>query len=216
MSKRPIPLNEKEPGDAQHERDALSSKRLAPLRALLLNADMNPVRYCPLSTVPWTKVMWWIIKGEQTGIRRINVIDVYPGVYVNGPTRKIELPSVVAHTQYVKPSETPPLTRFNIFLRDDFTCQYSGVKLPESQLTLDHVMPASRGGRSSWDNLVACSTQINTMKANRTPKEAGLKLLRAPYQPNARELNEKGRKHPPKFLHESWSDYLYFDSEIED
>lgn len=202
--------------DREFESIAKSIPRLANLRALLLNADMQPMWYYPLSTVAWPKLMFWIVKGEQTGIPRINVIDTYEGVYVNSGTRKIALPSVVSHVKMVDRKERAPLTRFNIYLRDNFTCQYTGKKLPPDELNLDHVIPRSKGGDSSWTNLVACWKELNQVKADRTPKEAGLKLIRNPAEPSPYQLYQYGRAFPPQFLHESWSDYLFWDTELDE
>lgn len=74
-------------------------------------------------------------------------------------------------------------TRANIMARDDYTCQYCENTPNKKDLNLDHVIPSSRGGSSDWDNLVTSCRRCNTFKANRTPNEAGMKLLRAPFKP---------------------------------
>ncbi len=74
-------------------------------------------------------------------------------------------------------------TRNNIFERDDRTCQYCGKKLSADRLTLDHVVPRSRGGRSTWGNLAAACMSCNDRKGDRLPEEAGMKLLRRPRKP---------------------------------
>ena len=78
------------------------------------------------------------------------------------------------------PQQTRALSRKNILLRDRNTCQFCGRVFPAAELTLDHVVPRSRGGRSSWENLVACCYQCNNRKGDRTPEEAGIKLVRRP------------------------------------
>ena len=112
-------------------------------------------------------------------------------------------------------SEKAAFNRANIYLRDDYTCQYTGIKYPPSELTLDHVHPQSRGGKSNWTNMVACHKDVNFKKADRTPKEAGLRLLREPYAPSAWELRDRGRSYPSAFGHESWADYVYYNIELE-
>lgn len=202
--------------DKFFEEAARASPLLNKHRTLVLNADYQPLSYCPLSTAPWTQIFFWLAKGDARvkdgGKPIINVLDVYEDIMVNG---KYPLPSVVAHTEMVPLPVMVPFTRFNVFLRDDFTCQYTGQKLPASQLTFDHVMPQSRGGKTSWDNIVACAQDVNEMKGDKTPKEAKLHLRRPPYQPSAYELREKGKRYPPRFLHDSWRDYLYWDTELE-
>ena len=79
--------------------------------------------------------------------------------------------------------------RENVFIRDGYTCQYSGKRCRAADLTLDHVIPRERGGRTSWENIVTCRRDINSLKANRLPHEAGLKLLRKPVKPKWRPFS---------------------------
>lgn len=195
--------------------EAALHPKLAKLPSLQLNADMRPIWHHPLSTINWADVIWLIAKGELTGIPRINVIDVYPDVFVNTGTRRYPLPSVVSHRQIIPWPKKVPLTRFNLLLRDNFTCQYTGVKLPNSMLNIDHVIPKSQGGTSSWDNVVASDKRINTLKDNKTPKQAGLRLLRAPREPSVHKLYDMGRAYPPSFMHRSWSPFLTWKVPVE-
>ena len=103
-------------------------------------------------------------------------------------------------------------TRFNLFLRDEFTCQYCGAK---DHLTFDHVVPRSRGGRTTWENVVAACGPCNLHKGSRTLKQAGLNLRRKPVRPTPEQLQNVGRKFPPNHLHDSWMDYLYWDAELD-
>ena len=189
------------------EAQANSIPRLAKLRTLELNADYNPLSYFPLSLIPWTQVMFLLIKGQQTGIPRINVVDYYDE-YVYATHTRIQLPSVVSHITFRKRDDKISCTPNNILLRDDFTCQYSGIRYPASQLNMDHVIPKSKGGPFTWDNIVAAHYKINEAKGNRTPAEAGLRLIRKPYAPSVYELRDKGRKYPPAYIHESWKPFL--------
>lgn len=183
-------------------------------KTLVLNADFQPLKYFPLSLMSWKPVMEWIAKGIITGIPRINVISEYDDAWISTPNRRFYVPSVVAHLEYIPPPKKVAMTKFNVFLRDDFTCQYSGDKCDPEDLTWDHVVPRDYGGRTTWGNIATSSRRMNEMKANRTPKEAGLHLLNKPYRPSHFELLEKGRKYPPKYLHESWVDYLYWSTPI--
>ena len=81
----------------------------------------------------------------------------------------MKLPSVVSLKTYVKPSTNPAFTRFNVFLRDRFSCQYCGAR---DDLTFDHLLPRSRGGHTTWDNVVAACSPCNLRKGNLTPAEA--------------------------------------------
>ncbi len=124
----------------------------------------------------------------------------------------MKLPSVVVLRDYVKPARYPAFTRFNLFLRDEFACQYCGSK---GEMTFDHVLPRSRGGRTVWENVVAACGRCNLRKANLTVRQAGMTLNRLPQRPTSSELQNKGRKFPPNHLHDSWMDFLYWDAELE-
>jgi len=112
----------------------------------------------------------------------------------------------------VKPSRSPAFTRFNVFLRDSFECQYCGS--PED-LTFDHVIPRSKGGVTSWENVVAACSPCNLRKGNKLPRQAKMWPAHDPFMPSIEDLHRNGRKFPPNFLHESWMDYLYWDSVLE-
>ena len=128
----------------------------------------------------------------------------------------ILVPSVVRLLRFDRVKHpTVRLSRRNIYLRDNHTCQYTGVKLPANRLNLDHVVPASRGGRTCWENLVCCSIEINSIKGNRTPQEAGLSLIRKPRRPGAGDMLFSSARSP----HDSWKrfvDAAYWNTELHD
>jgi 5-methylcytosine-specific restriction endonuclease McrA len=100
---------------------------------------------------------------------------------VHSTSKAVPVPSVIRLLSYRHiPQQSRALSRKNILLRDRNTCQFCGNSFPAAELTLDHVLPRSRGGRSSWENLVACCYACNNQKGDRTPEEAGLKLQRRP------------------------------------
>jgi 5-methylcytosine-specific restriction endonuclease McrA len=173
--------------------------------ALVLNADYRPLSYYPLSLWPWQEVI------KAVFLDRVDVISNYDHV-VRSPSFEMQLPSVVALKSYVAQDRPPAFTRFNLFLRDGFACQYCGS--PED-LTFDHVIPRSRGGRTSWENIVTACAPCNLSKGGRTPKEAQMTALRPIGRPTMHELQQQGRRFPPGHLHESWLDYLYWDIELE-
>lgn len=175
---------------------------------LVLNADFRPLSYFPLSIWPWQDAV------KATLLGRVNTVAEYDRV-IHSPSMEMALPSVVSLKDYIKPADRPAFTRFNVFLRDKFTCQYSGQRLPAHDLTFDHVIPRSRGGRTCWENVVTASGEYNLRKGNRTPEQAGLRLRHPPRRPNTWELLENGRSFPPNYLHESWRDYLYWDTELD-
>jgi len=176
--------------------------------ALVLNADFRPLSYFPLSLWLWQDAV------KAVFLRRVNVISEYDRL-VRSPSHEMRLPSVIALKQYIPIVCRPAFTRFNVFLRDRFTCQYCGGEFPTERLTFDHVVPRVRGGRTEWTNVVTACEPCNLRKGHRVPKESGIYPVRAPHEPRPFELQENGRAFPPNFLHESWRDFLYWDTELD-
>lgn len=176
--------------------------------ALVLNADFRPLSYYPLSLWSWQDTV------KAVFLDRVNIVAFYDRV-VHSPSREMKLPSVIALKDYVQADRHPAFTRFNVFLRDHFTCQYCLHRHSTQELTFDHLKPRARGGRTTWDNVVTACSGCNLRKGSKLPHECGMWPQTPPYQPSAFELQEQGRAFPPNFLHESWRDYLYWDSELE-
>ncbi|MCW5724033.1 MAG: HNH endonuclease [Maricaulaceae bacterium] len=174
---------------------------------LVLNADYQPLSYWPLSTWPWQEAI------KNVFLDRVDVVSHYRET-VRSPSVEMALPSVVALRDYVQQNRTPAFTRYNVWLRDGFACVYCGAGRVHD-LTFDHVIPRSRGGGTTWENIVAACAPCNLKKGGRAPREAGLSLIREPYRPTMHQLQAQGRRFPPKYLHESWLDYLYWDVELE-
>ena len=82
-------------------------------------------------------------------------------------------------------------------------------------MTLDHVIPKSKGGKTRWENVVASCSKCNLKKSNLLLSQVNMKLIKKPYQPTNHQLQFIGKKFPPNYLHESWRDYLYWDTELE-
>jgi 5-methylcytosine-specific restriction endonuclease McrA len=103
---------------------------------------------------------------------------------IRSPSIRIGAPEVILLARYDRvPCHEAPFTRRNLFLRDDFTCQYCGRRCTSDHLSVDHILPRSRGGMTSWENCVLACVGCNARKADRTLKEAGLHLLRTPVRP---------------------------------
>lgn len=174
--------------------------------ALVLNADFRPLSYYPLSLWSWQEAV------KSVFLDRVNIIQTYDQ-QVHSPSLNMNLPSVVALKNYVSPARYPAFTRFNLFLRDKFSCQYCG---DGNDLTFDHVIPRSKGGLTRWDNVVAACAPCNLRKSNMMPQVAGMIPMQKPFRPTVFHLHKNGRLFPPNHLHESWLDYLYWDSELEE
>ena len=173
--------------------------------ALVLNADYRPLSYYPLSLWCWQDAV------KAAYMDRVDIVAEYDH-YVHSPTIRFRIPSVVVLKDYVKPQKRVAFTRFNLFLRDHFSCQYCGSK---GDLTFDHVVPRASGGVTSWQNVVAACSPCNLKKGSKSLKRAGMSLSRKPRCPEAEELRNAGRNFQPNYLHESWMDFLYWDSELE-
>ncbi|MEM8773640.1 MAG: HNH endonuclease [Pseudomonadota bacterium] len=173
--------------------------------ALVLNADYRPLSYYPLSLWTWQDAI------KAVYLERVQIVAEYEST-VRSPSMEIRIPSVIVLRDYVKPQKRVAFTRFNLFLRDEFSCQYCGAK---GDLTFDHVVPRSRGGITSWENVVAACGPCNLRKGSKSLQRSGMRLRRPPCAPEAERLRNLGRKFPPNHLHESWMDFLYWDAELE-
>jgi 5-methylcytosine-specific restriction endonuclease McrA len=112
---------------------------------------------------------------------------------IQTPRRAIAIPRVIQLLHYDRvPRREVRFTRRNIFFRDRNRCQYCGRIHPQRQLNLDHVVPLSRGGTSTWDNVVCACVACNSRKGNRTPREAGMTLVRAPKRPAGHPILRSG------------------------
>ena len=173
--------------------------------ALVLNADYRPLSYYPLSLWPWQDAM------KAVFMDRVTIVAEYDAV-VRSQKQEFRIPSVVVLKDYVRPQKRVAFTRFNLFLRDEFCCQYCTSK---GDLTFDHVVPRSRGGVTSWENVVAACSPCNLRKGANTLKQSGMQLSKPPRMPSAEEMQAHGRRFPPNHLHGSWMDYLYWDAELD-
>ena len=181
------------------------SRALESCPALVLNADYTPLSYYPLSLWPWQTAI------KAVFLERVDIVASYERC-VHSPNLDMQIPSVIALRQYVKPSEFPAFTRFNLFLRDRFACQYCGC---EKDLTFDHVIPRRLGGRTTWENIITACAPCNMRKGGRTPVQAKMHPHVRPIRPTSWQLHQHGKAFPPGYLHETWRDWLYWDIELE-
>ena len=173
--------------------------------ALVLNADYRPLSYYPLSIWCWQDSI------KSVFLDRVSIVSYYDRV-IRSPSFSMKLPSVIALKSFVKPQSNPNFTRFNVFLRDKFTCQYCG---SNKELTFDHLLPRSKGGKTNWDNVVTACSSCNVQKGGRLFENSGMVLAQRPYRPSTEDLHKNGKNFPPDYLHKSWMDYLYWDVELE-
>lgn len=160
-------------------------------RVLILNADYSPIM---VSSVQRAFILMYLKKTEL--VERAN------GYKIRSVSAQFPMPAVIKLNNYVNvPYKKVALTRQNIFKRDDFQCQYCERK---DQLTLDHVVPKARGGKSTWENLITACNRCNAHKGDQTPKDAGMPLINQPFRPtyNSFIKNSSG------FVCDEWLPYL--------
>ena len=166
-------------------------------RVLVLNASYEPINVCTVR-----RALVLILKGvarAEEGSDRV----------VHSPSVRMPEPSVIRLLEYIHiPYERTSLSRKNVLLRDHNTCQYCARASSPHELTLDHVVPRSRGGSSGWENLVACCRACNNRKGDRTPEEARMRLIRRPQSfsshVNRQIIRYLGRSD------EAWRKYLFY------
>ena len=147
--------------------------------ALVLNADFRPLSYFPLSIWSWQDAV------KAVFLDRVSVLSEYE-TEVHSPRLCMRLPSVIALKEYIPSARRPAFTRFNVFLRDSFECQYCGQPRPTQDLTFDHVIPRSRGGRTTWDNVITACGPCNLRKGSRLPRECNMLPRQEPRQLSCR------------------------------
>lgn len=136
-------------------------------------------------------------------------VEVPSGKFLQTVRMKIQIPSVIRLLVYRRvPRHNRAVSRKSILMRDRLTCQYCRQPFAAKSLTLDHVLPRSRGGGNSWVNLVACCFRCNNLKSDRTPEEAGMKLMHKPAP-----IGIHGKHRLMMGAEDSaWADYLYLEN----
>ena len=171
-------------------------------QVLLLN-----ITYAPLRIINWKRAITLLTLGK------VEVLEQYDRE-IHSVSFSIRLPSVVRLLRFVKKPKFPvKFSRQNIYIRDNYRCQYCGRELPPDKLTWDHVIPKARGGKTEWENIVTCCMDCNRNKGGKMPAEASMKLIGKPCIPEWLPVIKitLGLRVMPK----SWRDYLYWNIELE-
>ena len=193
---------------------------------LVLNKGFNAIQISD-----WQKAMSLLYQGHAEAVDENYVtydfdswaeiskaMAVNPSGFVHTPTLRLAIPSVIRLTRYEKlPSSEVKFTRRNIYDHYDYTCCYCGKEHGSKNLNLDHVVPRSRGGKTTWDNIVLSCIDCNRVKADRTPREAGMKMLVSPSRPRWKGATHMLLKSPIK-IRVSWQRFIdkaYWDVELE-
>jgi 5-methylcytosine-specific restriction endonuclease McrA len=168
------------------------------MTTLVLNADAQPVSLLPLSTVDWQEAIRYLV------LDKVTVMSWYDDWVVRSANWSTRVPAVIMLKEYQKPKNAARLNKRNVFLRDQYTCQYCGTEVTDESATLDHVLPSSKGGRSTWANLSTACKPCNYLKANHTK----MKPKSMPYKPDYWELAEKRKRRGYHINHSSWEYFL--------
>ena len=183
-----------------HQSPAATSRRWP---VLLLNADRQSISFFPNCLIHWQEAI------KAFYLERVDIVATYNDV-VRSPSSILRVPSVVALTEPTNFAAQPNFNSFNLRLRDGFTCQYCGTVASKRSriLTEDHVFPKSRGGDLSWLNAVTACQPCNGKKADRTPEEADMPLLQAPFVPTNEHMTISAIRSGIMPLHPTWHRFL--------
>jgi len=165
---------------------------------LLLNVDAQPVSLLPLSAIRWKEAIVYL------WLDKVTVLEWYDDWVVRSETWETRVPAIVMLKQMAKRRQNPRFSKYNVFLRDQMTCQYCLEQFGRDSLTMDHVVPISRGGKTTWGNIVTACGPCNSRKGNSLaplPK-------RAPYKPDYWDLAMKKKALDIEVRHPAWRDFI--------
>jgi 5-methylcytosine-specific restriction endonuclease McrA len=167
-------------------------------QVLLLNADAQPVSYLPLSAIQWQEAITYL------WLDKVTVLEWYDDWMVRSDRWETRVPAVIMLKEMYRRRRQPRFSKHNLMIRDLYTCQYCNTPYSKSNLTLDHVLPLSKGGKTSWTNIVAACGPCNSRKGNKT----NMKPRRTPYAPSYYELVANRKQLEMHIAHPSWTAYL--------
>lgn len=165
---------------------------------LLLNADAQPISYLPLSTIHWKEAVLYMFHNK------CSVLEWYDDWIVRSPSWETKVPAVIMLKDFVKSKKKVRFSKYNVFLRDQYTCLYCDQRIKRSEATLDHVIPISKGGKTNFLNIVTACKSCNGAKGNKT----NMQPRYAPYHPGYWELVRKRKQLPYDIKHPSWEQWI--------
>lgn len=168
------------------------------MTVLFLNADYNPLSVAPLSTLNWKEAV------KLMYLSQVDVLEYYPDWFVHSPSMTMQVPSVVVSKVYVKSSRSVKFNKTNLCIRDEYTCQYCARQFGKNQLTMDHVLPRMKGGKTTFNNIVLACQSCNTAKGHKDK----MKPRKMPERPSMAEIVGKARRMPIVIPHENWIPYI--------
>jgi 5-methylcytosine-specific restriction endonuclease McrA len=180
------------------------------LETLLLDAA-----YLPRERIDWRRAIIKVIIDKKA-----EIIEEYPDRFIRTVNWSIKVPSVIRLLKPVKKSRAVKFSRHAIYARDNGRCQYCGTKVPKHEYQNEHVIPRAQGGKTCWENIVVSCQICNSDKANRTPEQAGMRLITKPVRP--KKMPDTGGNFGMMYrpgMPESWKNYLrdhaYWNVELE-
>jgi len=165
---------------------------------LVLNADAQPVSYLPLSSIQWKEAVMYMYHDKCT------VLDWYDDWIVRSPSWETRVPAVIMLKDFMKRRRNPRFSKNNLYLRDQYTCKYCNTRFSKKELTIDHVQPISKGGKTTWENCVCACNPCNSRKGNKL----NIKPLETPHRPGYYELVRKRKLMDLQLKHPSWEKWL--------
>lgn len=174
------------------------------MHTLILNADFLPLSILPISSISWKDA----IKISFTGSAK--TVEYYDDWIVHSPSMSMRVPCVMVSETYIKKKHNIRFSRQNLLIRDNFTCQYCSEHLSPLDLTMDHVIPRVKGGKTRWENIVCACYVCNSIKGHKT----NMVPKKKPVKPDYHQLLDNARKMPIKIPSEKWIDYLNWDKNL--
>lgn len=165
---------------------------------LLLNADGQPLSTLPLSTISWQNAI------KAMFADKVHVIKTYDYEVIRSASLEIPFPSIIMLNKYHRQPDRARFCRKNVYLRDHYQCQYCGDEFNYLELTMDHVIPKSKGGRLHWTNVVTACGPCNVKKGNKT----SMKPIKEPIIPSWHLINNANKRHSITIPDISWQDYV--------
>jgi 5-methylcytosine-specific restriction endonuclease McrA len=165
---------------------------------LLLNSDAQPVSWLPLSTLTWQDAIKYMV------LEKAAVLEWHENWTVHSANWETNVPAVMMLTEYMKPKTTIRFSKSNVFLRDRYSCAYCGDRLEKRDCTLDHILPMSHGGKTTFENCVTACSPCNSRKGNDRKIVPSFR----PHKPDFWELVNKRKQQPFNVRHDSWLAYI--------
>lgn len=171
---------------------------------LLLNSNYEPISVLPLSVIDWRHAIKLMYLG------RVHVLETYPNWIIHSEKLALNVPSVCVTRDYFHYKQHVKFSRYNLYMRDLFKCQYCDDVFDFDELTIDHVVPRMHGGKSTWENCVTACKSCNHSKGSQTNIKPRIK----PYRPDYYSLVNHWKKMDFTVKQSSWNQYLGLDKRV--